>query len=133
MTGLPIKTAAGISLVALGSLAGYAVGSGPAGGEPSTAAAKRQPVEVRTETIRRTVRVVKHERPKHRPDPATTVAPAAPAPAQQVTPATPVAPQSAPPANSTPVRTRTSGAGSPSGEREDGDDHDRGEREGRDD
>jgi hypothetical protein len=142
VTGLPLKTAGGISLVALGALAGYAVGSGPAGEQPSAATAKR-PVEVRTQTIRRTVRIVKRERPKHdRPDPATTVAPAAPAApaaAQQATPATAVAPQPALPAdptspgNSTPVRTRTSGAGPAGGEREHAEEHDRGEREGRDD
>jgi len=84
VTGLPLKTAGGISLVALGALAGYAVGAGPAGEHPAAATAKR-PVEVRTQTIRRTVRIVKRERPKHdRPDPAMSVASAAPAPAQQV-------------------------------------------------
>jgi len=139
VTGLPLKTAGGISLVALGALAGYAVGAGPAGEQPAAATAKR-PVEVRTQTIRRTVRIVKRERPKHdRPDPAMSVASAAPAPAQQATAATAVAPQSAPPTNptsptnSTPVRTRTSGAGPAGGEREHAEERDRGEREGRDD
>jgi hypothetical protein len=141
MTGIPIKTAAGASLVALGSLAGYAVGSGPAGEQADATAAKQQPVEVRTQTIRRTVRVVKHERPRgNRAQPAPPAAPAAPptapaAPTVAVAPSTPVAPQSAPPqpASPTPVRTRTSGAGSAGGEREHGDERDGGEREGGDD
>jgi hypothetical protein len=135
VTGLPLKTAGGISLVALGALAGHAVGSGPAGEQPSAATAKR-PVEVRTETIRRTVRIVKRERPKRQ---GATVASAASAPAQQTSAATAVAPPLAPPANPTaptnsaPVRTRTSGAGPAGGEREHTEEHDHGEREGRDD
>ena len=129
MTGIPTKVAAGVSLVALGSLAGYSVGSGPAGEQRPVAAAKRQPVEVRTQTIRRTVRIVKHQRPRREPPapaPATSAVAAVPAARS-----TPVAPQAAPPqpVSSTPVRTRTSGAGSSGGERE----HEGGEREGGDD
>jgi hypothetical protein len=132
MTGIPTKIAAGVSLVALGSVAGYSIGSGPAGEQHAVAAAKRQPVDVRTQTIRRTVRIVKHQRPRREP-PAP-----APAPAVAAVPAarsTPVTPQAAPPQpmNSTPVRTRTSGAGSSGGEREHGDEHEGGEREGGDD
>ncbi len=75
MRGVQTKVAAGFSLVALGSLAGYAVGAG--GDQPAHAtAAKRQPVEVRTQTIRRTIRVVKHEKP--RPAPTQQTAAAAP-------------------------------------------------------
>lgn len=128
MTGIPTKIAAGASLVALGSLAGYAVGSGPAGEQVSAVPTKRQPVEVRTQTIRRTIRIVKHERPRHtRPEPvapAPTAVPAVPAAAS-----TPVVPQAAPPTprSSTPVRTRTSGGGSPGGEREHGEEREGGE------
>ena len=140
MTGIPIKTAAGVSLVALGSLAGYAVGSGPPAEQPDAAAAKRQPVEVRTQTIHRTVRVVKRERPhRNRAEPAAPPAPAAapppPAQAAAVAPSPAVAPQSAAPqpTSSTPVRTRTSGAGPAGGEREHGDEREDGEGEGGDD
>jgi hypothetical protein len=138
MTGIPIKTAAGVSLVALGSLAGYAVGSGPPADQPEAAAAKRQPVEVRTQTIRRTVRVVKRERPhRNRAEAAAAPAAAPPPPAQAaaVAPSPPVAPRSAAPqpTGSTPVRTRTSGAGPAGGEREHGEEREDGEREGGDD
>ena len=123
MTGIPTKIAAGVSLVALGSVAGYSVGSGPAGEQhPVAAAAKRQPVDVRTQTIRRTVRIVKHQRPRREP-PAPAPAPAPATSAAAAVPAarsTPVAPQGASPqpTSSTPVRTRTSGAGPSGGERE---------------
>lgn len=133
MTGIPTKVAAGISLVALGSVAGYSVGAGPASEQRPVAAAKRQPVEVRTQTIRRTVRIVKHQRRRREPPaPAPATAAVAAVPAARSTPA---APQAAPPqpVSSTPVRTRTSGAGSSGGEREHGDEHEGGEREGGDD
>jgi hypothetical protein len=127
MIGIPTRLAAGASLVALGSLAGYMVGSGPNGEQSSAVAAKRQPVEVRTQTIRRTVRVVKHERPRTKQP--------QPAPALPVARATPVAPQAAPtpPASSPSLRTRTSGAGPSSGEHEHGEERERGEHEGGDD
>jgi hypothetical protein len=137
MIGIATKVAAGASLVALGSLGGYTVGSGPNEEQTSAAAAKRRPVEVRTQTIHRTVRVVKHERP-HRKQPESA-APATPAvtaaPAVPVSRSTPVAPQAAPPqpTSSTPVRTRTSGAGSSGDEREHGEEHEGGDHEGGDD
>jgi hypothetical protein len=131
MSRIPTKIAAGASLVALGSAAGYAVGSGSAGEQRAVAAAKRQPVEVRTQTIRRTVRIVKHQRPRREPPapPVSAPPPVAVVPAARSTPVAPA--QAAPPqpTSSTPVRTRTSGAGSAGGERE----HEGGEREGGDD
>ena len=133
MRGIQTKMAAGLALVALGSLAGYAVGAGPAGDQGAAAtAAKRQPVEVRTRTIHRTIRIVRHEKPRRpRPQPpAPTASPPAAelAAVSQTAPAPPAAPPAAklPATTSPPVRTRTSGGGSRSGgERELG-----GEREG---
>jgi hypothetical protein len=119
MAGTHTKVAAGISLVALGSVAGYAVGGGPGTGQdPVNAEAKRRPVEIRTKTIRRTIHVVRHEKPK--PQPSAPVAPAPPvAAAVAGTPVAP-APQASvpPPAASQPVRTRTSGS-TRGGERDD--------------
>ena len=119
MRGVQTKVAAGFSLVALGSLAGYAVGAG--GDQPAQAtAAKRQPVEVRTQTIRRTIRVVKHEKPRLAPHSSPQRRPRRHPPrvtqVAAVPRTVPVAPQ---PSHSTPVRTRTSGGGSAGrGERE---------------
>jgi hypothetical protein len=119
MRGIQTKVAAGFSLVALGSLAGYAVGAGATGDQPAqTTAAKRPPVEVRTQTIRRTVRIVKHEKPRHVPSqPLGLTAPSAPARVTAVAAVPRVAPgapraATPPPNGSTPVRTRTSGGGS---------------------
>jgi hypothetical protein len=61
MTGIKTKVGAVATLAALGGLTAYAAGSGDEGTAASPAA-KRTPVEVRTETIRRTVHVVKHEK-----------------------------------------------------------------------
>ena len=63
MTGIQTKLAAGLSLVALGGSAGYALGAGAGERPAATMAAQRQPLEVRTQTIHRTVRIVKHEEP----------------------------------------------------------------------
>jgi hypothetical protein len=133
MRGIQTKVAAGFSLVALGSLAGYAVGAG--GDQPAqVTAAKRQPVEVRTQTIRRTIRVVKHEKPRHAPSqPPASAAPPVPARVAAVAAVPRVAPAAPPPRRSTPVRTRTSGGGSAGGgEREHENEH-AGEREVGDD
>lgn len=127
--------AAAGTMVALGALAAVAIGSGgePAAKAVSTPAA--QPVEVRTVVVHRTVRVVRHQKPKKQkrvaapPAPAVTTRPVqiaqVPAPAPQPT-YHPVATKPAP-ASSKPLKTATSGGG---GEREDhGDD----EHEGGDD
>jgi hypothetical protein len=104
------KVGAGVTLAALGGLAAYAVSAGNA--QPSgatTAAAKTQPVEVRTVTIHRTVRVVKHEKPRHakrvRRVSAAAASAAPAAPASQVVSSAPVsAPAAAPAAAPAPVR-----------------------------
>jgi hypothetical protein len=128
------KIAAGATLLALGGLAGVALSaeSSPATGAAAKTAAA--PVEVRTQVIRRTVHVIRREKPKrakHAIRPTSSAAPipaAAPASVPRVV-ALPAQPQQRP----APVRTRTSGAsGSGSGEHEQGDDHGDG-GEGRDD
>jgi hypothetical protein len=123
MNGMHTRIAAGLTLVALGGFAGYAV-NGSASNAParSTGSEASQPVEIRTQTIRRTVRVVKHEKPKRPPhavsSPALAPRAAAAAPASRA----PTAVAAAPPApvrvtrtpsvapQSAPVRTRTSGS-----------------------
>ncbi len=129
MTRIPTKIVAGASLVALGSLAGYTVGSGPAAEQQSALAQKRRPVEVRTQTIRRTVRIVKHARPP-RNQPAAAPAPVAPAAGPVSSTPRFASPQ---PSGSVPVSTRTSGGGAAGGEREHGETGERGEREAGDD
>lgn len=129
MNGMHTRIAAGLTLVALGGFAGYAV-NGSASNAParSSNAAATQPVQIRTQTIRRTVRVVKHEKPKHPPAAAATPAPgvaprvAAAAPASRPATAVAAAPPAPAPARvsvtrsptvaprSAPVRTRSSGS-----------------------
>jgi len=58
-----MMTAGGVTLAGLGALVGLAIGS--AGDSPKLAAARVQPVEVRTEIIRRTVNVYRREHPHH--------------------------------------------------------------------
>src|SRR3954447_5089809 len=144
MYGLKTKIGAGATLAALGGLGAVAISSGD--GTSASPAAQTQPVQVRTETIRRTIRVVKHEKPKHhrRPKPAAVPAaapaprPVAPAPRPAVTaappapvrPATPTRVVSAP-APTRHVTTRSSGSsGSGEHEREHETEH---EHEGGDD
>jgi hypothetical protein len=119
MNKLRTKLAAGVTLVSLGGLAGFAVRDTHS--TVSTAAQKQPPVQVRTQVIRRTVRI--HRKPKApKPAPRAT-APAAAAPPRQVAavvpPPPPAAPRVAAPVRShAPLRTRTSGAGGSGGERE---------------
>src|SRR3954470_4631542 len=83
------KLAAGASLVALGGIAAVAIGEPGQAGSTKRAAA---PVEVRTETIKKTVHVTRHEKPKHqRPRPATPAIAQRPAPAPPPAPAVPTA------------------------------------------
>jgi hypothetical protein len=56
-----IMTAGGVTLAGLGVLAGLAIGSGE--GNPATVASRTQPIEVRTEVIRKTVHVYRREHP----------------------------------------------------------------------
>ncbi len=62
MSETSTKIAAGLTLLALGGLAGAALSaeSSPATGAAQTAA----PVEVRTQVVRRTVHVIRREKPK---------------------------------------------------------------------
>jgi hypothetical protein len=116
------------TMVALGALAAVAIGAGPGQQTKTVSVPRAQPVEVRTVVVHRTIRVVRHQKPKkHKrvaapPAPAATTRPVqiaqAPAPTYQ-----PVATKPAP-ASSTPLKTATSGSGS--GEHKD----DGGEREG---
>ena len=128
--------AAAGTMVGLGALAAVAIGAGS--GEPAKTVStpRAQPVEVRTVVVHRTIRVVRHQKPKKQkrvaapPAPAVTTRPVqiaqAPAPAPQPT-YHPVATKPSP-VSTKPLKTATSGGGK-SGEHEDGDN----EHEGGDD
>lgn len=111
MSSMITKIATGTALTALGGLAGMAVRPE----HVATATPAAAPVEVRTQVIRRTVRVVRHERPRHRahravPAPVASAPIPVPAPAA-VQPVTYAAKPPAAPRRSKPLRTRTSGHG----------------------
>jgi hypothetical protein len=127
MNKLSTKLAAGVTLVSLGGLAGFAVNGNHS--TASTAAHKQAPMQVRTQVIRRTVRI--HRKPKApKPAPRAAVSPAA-APPRQVATVVPAPPAVAAPVKAhAPLRTRTSGAGGTGGEREREHEH---ESEGHDD
>lgn len=63
MRRMEMMTAGGVSLAGLGALVGLAIGSGGAG--PKAVVPAAQPVEVRTEIIRKTVNVYRREHPHH--------------------------------------------------------------------
>ncbi len=115
--------AAAGTMVALGALAAVAIGAGA--GEPvkTVSVPRAQPVEVRTVVVHRTIRVVRHQKPKKQKPVAAPPAPAAASPVQIAqAPAPqptyqPVATRPAP-AASKPLKTATSGAGS--GHKDDG-------------
>jgi hypothetical protein len=58
-----MMTAGGVTLAGLGVLAGFAIGSGQ--NTPATVASRTQPVEVRTQIIRKTVHVYRRPKPNH--------------------------------------------------------------------
>lgn len=95
------KLAAGATVAALGGLTAIAIGQPGSTSNKETAAA---PVEVRTETIEKTVHVVRHEKPKHKrvrtPAPARAVAPR---PASAAPPPAPVTPAAAAPVHTYPA------------------------------
>lgn len=62
MSHTPLQISAGAALLGLGGLGGVLL-SGEA--EHRLAASATAPVEVRTQVVRRTIRVVRHERPRH--------------------------------------------------------------------
>lgn len=146
MSPLNTKLAAGATLAALGGITAVAVAGSD---RTDTAKPAAAPVEVRTETIEKTVHVTRHEKPKHKrmrrpaapavaprpasaappaPAPPVTSAPVYRAPAPAPTPR-PVASVPAPVSTPThhPVTTRTSGGGGSNGGSE------RGEREDHED
>ncbi len=63
MRRMEMMTAGGVTLAGLGALVGLAIGSGDGG--QKLPVPRAQPVEVRTEIIRRTVNVYRREHPHH--------------------------------------------------------------------
>ena len=103
MTKHAMRIITALALVALGGLAGFALGAPH--GDVTASKQKPPPVEVRTEVIRRTIRI--HRKPKAPKPPPRAAAPASAPPAHAVLIAQPANPAPA----SAPVRTRTSGGG----------------------
>lgn len=116
MTLSSTRIAAGGTVAALGVLAAVALGAGSKDPAKTVTKPAAAPPIVRTVVIRRTVRVVKHEKPK----PAPKAAPPAPAPAPAIAPAPVQVAQVQPVKQSRPLRTKTSGAASGGRERGDG-------------
>ena len=77
MRRMEMMTAGGVTLAGLGALVGLAIGSGDGG--QKLVAQRTQPVEVRTEIIRKTVNVYRREHPHHAPPAAGPAARARPA------------------------------------------------------
>jgi hypothetical protein len=98
MRRMEMMTAGGVTLAGLGALVGLAIGSGDGG--PKLTVPRAQPVEVRTEIIRRTVNVYRREHPQ----PAAGAAPAGGS-------SSGTSGLGARAVASVPTRTRTSGAG----------------------
>src|SRR5688500_5258188 len=109
MNGIKTKVAAGSTLLALGVLAAFALGSG---GEGASADSAGQPTEVRTQTIRRTVRVRRDGGQNRGPGVSGGGGSAPTAAAPLAAPAAPAAPAARPSAAPppAPVTTRTSGS-----------------------
>jgi len=109
MNGLTKTVALGATMLGLGALTGVAVSPGH---DNISTAARRAPVEVRTQVIRRTIRIHRRARPAKQP-PAHAAPPpaplAAPAPQPVVVPQAVATPPAAV-APHKPIRTRTSGA-----------------------
>jgi hypothetical protein len=114
------------ALAALGGV-GAAAATFPTAPPPvvQRAQAPATPVEVRTETIHRTIHVIRHERAHvRRRRPPAVVAPP-PAPAPRIAVAAPAAPVTR---AVRPLRSRTSGSSGHGGEREhEGGEHERGD------
>ena len=108
MTRPATRILAALALVALGGLAGFAIGAPH--GDATATGQKPPPVEVRTQVIRHTIRI--HRKPKAPKHPPRAAAPVAAAPPKPVVVAQQPVPAARPaPAANRPVRTRTSGAG----------------------
>jgi hypothetical protein len=139
MRPTPIQIAAGFALLGAGGVAGAALPV--AAQRPTPVAAAPAPVEVRTQVLRRTVRVVRHERPKHlrprrvtapespsAPAPAVAPPPVASAPATRA-PARPLATRASATAAhrpAAPLRTRSSATGGRGHESDDRHEHEGG-------
>ncbi len=120
--------AAGGTVVALGLLGAFAAGAST---QPKVTSAKPPtppPVEVRTVVVRRTVKVVRHEKPKKPVVHSTPAAAPPPAPVQQAVQVAQTRPvYSAPaPATRKPLSTKTSGGSGGSGKGDGGGEHEGG-------
>jgi hypothetical protein len=107
-------TTAAACLLVAGGAGGVALFQRPETAGVSPVAARPAPVEVRTEVVHRTVRVVRHIRPKHRiaaPPPAPAVQTPAPPPQRVAVTAAPPAPRVA-----RPLRTHSSATGTSHGD-----------------
>lgn len=127
------QIAAGGTVTALGVLAAFAIGAGTSKPATVPAAKKPAPVEVRTVVVHRTVKVVRHQKPKKAKPASAPPAPARSAPAVQIAQApAPVQVSQPAPAKSysKPLTTKSSGGASGGGEHESGEDSDSGEHEG---
>lgn len=116
-----MMTAGGVTLAGLGALVGLAIGSGA--GAPKALAPRAQPIEVRTEVIRKTVNVYRREHP-HRvtgagPGGRGSAGPSAPGSVGALSVSTRTRASGAhavvPTASAAPVATRSSGSHSTSG------------------
>ncbi|HYH67050.1 MAG TPA: hypothetical protein VD866_20310, partial [Urbifossiella sp.] len=81
MSGIQTKVAAGSTVLALGALAAFAVSSGGETQTDPAAATNAGEPEVRTQTVRRTIRVVRREKPRGGSGSGSTTGAAAPPPA----------------------------------------------------
>jgi outer membrane biosynthesis protein TonB len=120
------QIAAGGTTVALGALAAVALGAGARENiKTVTVPAKVPAAEVRTVVVHRTVRVVKHEKPKT-PKPAPVATPPVPAPQPRVIQVAQTQPAPAYKPASKPLTTKASGGSSGGGEHGDDGEHEGG-------
>lgn len=116
--------AAGGTVAALGVLAAVALGAGSAQQPEPATAQKAPPLEVRTQVVHRTIRVVRHQKPRQ---PVAAAGPPATATAtQDVGPGSTAATD---PGAVKPLRTKTSGSSYDHEEDDGSDDHERDEYE----
>ena len=115
--------AAGGTVVALGLVGAFAAGAST---QPKATSAKSPtppPVEVRTVVVRRTVKVVRHEKPRKPVVHATPAAAPPPPPVQQAVQVAQTRPVYTAPATTKPLSTKTSGGSGGSGKGDDGGEH----------
>ncbi|MGB0094266.1 MAG: hypothetical protein WBP81_17270, partial [Solirubrobacteraceae bacterium] len=105
-----IRIVAAVTAIAAGGLAAYALRPSD---NPGVALASRNPVEVRTQVIRRTIHVIRHDSAGHSPSPRRAIATGAPghgAKGAIATGASGSHSASGPGGQSAPVATRSSGS-----------------------